>query len=62
MDLSRQWDRWSEEYERDAKRSDNPLIATQLRAWAQAYRNSATLLALTVQPRPKSVGIADAER
>lgn len=50
LDLSRQWSRWADQYDRDAKASRNPLIATQMRAWAQAYRNAGALLALTVRP------------
>ncbi len=54
LDLARQWDRWADEYDAQARRNGNPLIACQLTAWAQAYRNAAALLVLTVQPRPKA--------
>ena len=50
LDLARQWNRWADQYDRDAKVSRNPLVATQMRAWAQAYRNAGALLALTVRP------------
>ena len=54
LDLARQWDRWADDYDAQARqRRDNTLIACQLTAWAQAYRNAAALLVLTVQPRPK---------
>lgn len=54
LDLARQWDRWADEYDAQAWRTGNPLIACQLTAWAQAYRNAAALLVLTAQPRPKT--------
>ena len=53
LDLARQWDRWADDYDAQARRHGNPLIVCQLSAWAQAYRNAAALLVLTVQPRPK---------
>lgn len=56
LDLARQWDRWADEYDAQAHRQSNPLIVCQLTAWAQAYRNAAALLVLTVQPRPKLIG------
>lgn len=56
LDLARQWDRWADEYDADARRHGNPLIACQFGAWAQSYRNAAALLVLAVQPRPKPEG------
>ena len=54
LDLARQWDRWADDYDAQARqRRNNALIACQLAAWAQAYRNAGALLVLTVQPRPK---------
>lgn len=63
LDLARQWDRWADDYDAQARqRRDNTLIACQLTAWAQAYRNAAALLVLTVQPRPKLIGRCADER
>lgn len=55
LDLARQWDRWANDYDAQARQRGNPLIVCQLQAWAQAYRNAAALLVLTVQPRPKVI-------
>lgn len=53
LDLARQWDRWADDYDAQARRHGHPLIVCQLNAFAQAYRNAAALLVLTVQPRPQ---------
>lgn len=55
LDLARQWDRWADDYDAQARRHGNQLIVCQLQTWAQAYRNAAALLVLTVQPRPKVI-------
>ena len=62
LDLARQWDRWADDYDAQARRYGNPLIVCQLSAWAQVYRNAAALLVLTVQPRPKLIGRRADER
>lgn len=52
LDLARQWNRWADDYDRDARQTGNPLIVCQLQAWAKVYRNAAALLILAIQPRP----------